>query len=63
MSGADFPALLLAEDEAANVLRTTTATVRELVAAGRLPAVRLTPTSEPRFRPGDLISLTLEATA
>jgi len=59
----EFPALLLDEDEAANVLRTTTGTVRELVAAGRLAEVRLTPSSEPRFRPLDLIHLTTEASA
>ncbi len=57
----EFPALLLDEDEAANVLRTTTGTVRELVAAGRLHAVRLTASSEPRYRPVDLVNLTLEA--
>ncbi len=59
----DFPALLLAEAEAADVLRTSVATVRELVVAGRLAEVRLTPSSEPRYRPVDLVNLTLEASA
>jgi len=59
----EFPALLLAEAEVANVLRTSVATVRELVATGRLAEVRLTPSSEPRFRPLDLINLTTEASA
>jgi hypothetical protein len=49
--------MLVDRDEAAHALRTTPEVLDRLVAAGRLPAVRIAPEEPARFRPEDLAQL------
>ena len=50
---AQTPSLLTAR-EVAELLRTTPSRIRELVASGQLPSVRLTPQGRHRFRAEDV---------